>query len=102
MNKITERYKLSPKAKVISKSARRELPEEAFDDRRTKVKISMYVDLDVLDHFKARASDGRPYQTQINQELRRIMEGEQSSADDAVSSLRQAKGLIETALKKIG
>jgi len=59
----------------------------------------MYVDLDVLDYFKARAAD-MPYQTQINTELRRIMEKEQAgeSADPA-ANLRQAKGLIESALK---
>ena len=74
---------------------------EAFEDRRTKVKTSMYIDLDVLDHFKSRSADDRPYQTQINLELRRIMEGEKADTDDAASSLRQAKGLIETALRKI-
>ena len=101
MSKTTERYKLSPKARVISRSERRQLPPEAFEDRRTKVKISMYVDLDVLDHFKARASDGRPYQTQINSELRRIMDEEQTEAGDAGTSLRQAKGLIEAALRRL-
>lgn len=102
MSKPTERYKLSPKAKVIPKVDRRQLPAEAFEDRRTKVKISMYLDLDVLEHFKARSAEDRPYQTQINLELRRIMEGEQADAGDAVSSLRQAKGLIETAIRNIG
>ena len=102
MSKTTERYKLSPKARVIPKSERRKFPPEAFEDQRTKVKISMYVDLDVLEHFKARATIGRPYQTQINEELRKIMEGEQSKDGDAAASLRQAKGLIEAALRKIG
>jgi BrnA antitoxin of type II toxin-antitoxin system len=42
-----------------------------------KVQITMKIDLDVLNFFKARASDpnSAPYQTQINTELRAIMEG---------------------------
>ncbi len=42
----------------------------------TKVQITMKVDLDILNHFKARSStlNAAPYQTQINAELRAIME----------------------------
>lgn len=42
----------------------------------SKVKITMWIDGDVLQHFKKRSesSDSAPYQTQINAELRRIME----------------------------
>lgn len=45
--------------------------------RNTKVRISILIDLDVLDFFKERASKaGAPaYQTQINQVLRSQMEG---------------------------
>ena len=41
-----------------------------------KVQITLRVDLDVLEHFKKRASQphSAPYQTQINTELRRMME----------------------------
>ena len=41
-----------------------------------KVQITMKLDLDVLNHFKERASEpnAAPYQTQINCELRAIME----------------------------
>ena len=41
-----------------------------------KVKISMYLDADILQYFRNRAEspDAAPYQTQINNELRRIME----------------------------
>jgi uncharacterized protein (DUF4415 family) len=53
-------------------------PEDA-QPRNTKVKVSMYLDLDVLNFFKQRASraNAAPYQTQINSELRRIMELEE-------------------------
>ena len=41
-----------------------------------KIKITMYVDGDILDFFKARAKEpnASPYQTQINNELRAVME----------------------------
>ena len=43
-----------------------------------KVKISMYLDADILKHFRQRAEspDSAPYQTQINNELRRVMEAD--------------------------
>lgn len=41
-----------------------------------KVKISMYLDADILEYFRNRARQPRaaPYQSQINNELRKIME----------------------------
>ena len=41
-----------------------------------KVKITMWLDGDILQHFKQRSEspNAAPYQTQINNELRRIME----------------------------
>lgn len=41
-----------------------------------KVKISLYIDGDILEYFRKRAepSHAAPYQTQINNELRKIME----------------------------
>ena len=84
----------------MPKNQRREYPPEAFEDRNTKVRISIYLDLDVLNYFKARADkNGTPYQTQINAELRAIMEREESG--DPASQLRQAKGLIDAAMRKI-
>ena len=41
-----------------------------------KVRVTMYLDADVLEHFKSRAAHAHaaPYQTQINSELRAVME----------------------------
>ena len=41
-----------------------------------KIQVTLRLDLDVLEHFKKRASPtiSAPYQTQINAELRKIME----------------------------
>ena|SRR5687768_4431301 len=49
-----------------------------------KVQVTLRLDLDVLEHFKKRAEDSQaaPYQTQINAELRKIMEKDLS--DEAV------------------
>ncbi len=57
-----------------------------------KVQVTLRVDLDVLEHFKNRASptNAAPYQTQINAELRKIMEKDLS--DKAV----EIKESIET------
>ncbi len=102
MSKVpSKKWKLSPKARVIPKDQRRQFPPEAFDDRNTKVRITIYLDLDVLNHFKARAKDGQPYKTQINAELRRVMERKEEKGNPAVQ-LREAKGLIDAALRSIG
>jgi uncharacterized protein (DUF4415 family) len=47
-----------------------------------KVKISLYIDGDILEYFKKRAEPphAAPYQTQINNELRRIMENDSTDA----------------------
>jgi len=44
--------------------------------RDAKVKISLYIDGDILEYFRQRAAPphAAPYQTQINNELRKIME----------------------------
>ncbi len=57
-----------------------------------KVQVTLRVDLDVLEHFKNRASptNAAPYQTQINAELRKIME--KDLLDEAV----EIKESIET------
>jgi uncharacterized protein (DUF4415 family) len=99
---VPEEFRFPKRYKVIPKAQRRQFPPEAFEDRNTKVRISIYLDLDVLNFFKARAEGGAPYQTQINAELRRIMEQEQAGAEDPARNLRQAKGLIEAALRQMG
>jgi uncharacterized protein (DUF4415 family) len=45
-----------------------------------KVRISINLDYDVLTHFKRRAAqpNAAPYQTQINNALRTVMEGDQA------------------------
>jgi uncharacterized protein (DUF4415 family) len=46
------------------------------DLKNVKVRVTLYLDGDVVEYFKRRASEpnAAPYQTQINGELRRITE----------------------------
>ncbi|GEM_PF-944210 len=52
--------------------------KEALKPENTKVRITMYVDLDLLNFFKNRAAEANaaPYQTQINNALREFMNGQ--------------------------
>jgi uncharacterized protein (DUF4415 family) len=52
-----------------------------------KIKISIYLDADVLDFFKEQAAklNSAPYQTQINNELRNAMERERQTPDEVVT-----------------
>ena len=57
----------------------KKMPPRDQLDRHTKVRITIFVDNDILKFFKTRAARrGKPpYQTQINQALREYMEGTQ-------------------------
>jgi uncharacterized protein (DUF4415 family) len=59
-----------------------------YSPQTSKVKISILLDADVLAYFRARAErpHAAPYQTQINQELRQLMERDQrKSAKSSVA-----------------
>lgn len=107
------------KTKTISKEIRKELglsskarilrPEEmhwprpdALEPKNIKVRISIWLDLDILDFFKARAeAGGGKYQTQINAALRRLMENEQTDTPESVEAkLRQARQLIDSVMRQ--
>lgn len=62
----------------------------SINPREAKIKMTMFIDYDVMQHFKKRAEtpNAAPYQTQINQELRAIMErdlAEETNNLDAVA-----------------
>ena len=91
------------RAKIVPQHKRHEMPPEAFEHRNIKVRVNMYLDLDVIEFFKKRAAEpgAPPYQTQINAELRRIVEEAQTPESDPVATLRQASRLINTAAGQI-
>ena len=70
-----------------------------------KVKISLYIDGDILEYFRQRAEPpyAAPYQTQINNELRKVMESDSpnvaSLENDILNNvefLRALKEKLET------
>lgn len=54
------------------------LPEDAFNPKETKFRVTMYLDLDVLEEVRKKAkARGLPYQTYINQLLRDSVLGQE-------------------------
>lgn len=66
-----------------------------------KVRVTMYLDADVLEHFKNRATHAHaaPYQTQINSELRAVMERGNKGAP--YSSLVEDDRFIAAVAKRV-
>jgi uncharacterized protein (DUF4415 family) len=61
-----------------------------------KVQITMKLDLDVLNYFKERATEpnSAPYQTQINSELRAIMEKNEKEKGKGKKAKGEFDGLL--------
>lgn len=99
---VPSEFKLTSKARVVPKNERHRVSAEALEPRNTKVRVNIYLDLDVLKAFKSLAEKpgALPYQTQINAALREIVEAS-GGGKDAAAELRQAKSLIDAALRKI-
>lgn len=70
-----------------------------------KVRIKINLDADVIEYFKQRAESptSAPYQTQINAELRKIMETDNSpeSLDTTAQSLLQNRQFISALKDKL-
>src|ERR1043165_3122397 len=88
-----KKFKRLPRGSFLAKAGETE-------PRNTKVRISILLDLDVLNFFKERASKAGAlaYQTQINQILRAHMEGKGSP--DA-NTLAQDDRFIRAVAKRV-
>ena len=80
----TEDDILPPGKHIFRRRTRKINPADA------KIKMTMFIDYDVMQHFKKRAEapNAAPYQMQINQELRAVMErdlAEEENKLDAVA-----------------
>ena len=66
-----------------------------FKAKDTKTRINICVDSDILQHFRKRAesANSAPYQTQINNELRAIMERDLAQEKSEIDAT--AKRLLE-------
>ena len=85
MKSTNKSKKTKTKSKKISYGTV-SLPEDAFNPKETKFRVTMYLDLDVLDLIRKLAKDrGLPYQTYINQHLRDTIIG--SDMDDKIRSI---------------
>jgi uncharacterized protein (DUF4415 family) len=71
---IPEEFTLRP-GRHVFRPARRLASQEETQPRNCKVRVTMFLDADVLAYFKKRAArpDAAPYQTQINATLREVM-----------------------------
>ncbi|MBX3290811.1 MAG: BrnA antitoxin family protein [Acidobacteria bacterium] len=78
-----------------------------YDPKTSKARINIYIDLDVLQHFRKRAEkpNAAPYQTQINAELRKIMERdltqEKAEIDETAKRLLNDDGFIDLLSKRL-
>jgi BrnA antitoxin of type II toxin-antitoxin system len=64
-----------------------------------KEKVTMYLDDDVIRHFKARAAlpGAAPYQRQINEELRKVVE----SGGTPYSTLIRDRGFVAAVAREV-
>lgn len=69
----------------------------------SKVKVSIYLDGDVITYFRNRAEqpNAAPYQTQINNELRKIMESSSSGSDEVGHDMLNNEKFLKALKKKL-
>ena len=71
--------------------------------RTNKTKVSIYLDNDVVEHFRNRAEqpNSAPYQTQINNELRRIMESGSTETASVNEDILNNEKFLKALKKKL-
>ena len=97
--RFPKRYRVVPR-----EQRHRARPGEAHL-RNCKVRVSIYLDGDVIQYFKERAAapGAPPYQTQINAALRRIIEAGEAWPDSAgAKSLWGNEQFIEALARQVG
>lgn len=108
MNKTEKELKTSKEAKNagLTRIGRKHVVEKGETKLSDcKVRITINIDADVLDYYKTRAEspNSAPYQTQINAELRRIMEAHDSPEllDKTAQNLLQNPNFISALKDKL-
>jgi uncharacterized protein (DUF4415 family) len=68
-----------------------------------KIKVSIYLDSDIVEHFRSRAEqpNAAPYQTQINNELRKVMENGSNETAALEKDLLNDKKFLRALKKKL-
>lgn len=78
-----------------------------INPREAKIKMTMFIDGDILQHFRRRADapNAAPYQTQINQELRAAMERdlaeEENKLDEVATKLLNNPNFLQAISEKL-
>ncbi len=86
---------------------KRVTPDRLASRKDSKVRINIYIDLDVLSHFRRRAEapNAAPYQTQINAELRSVMKRdlslEEIEVDQTARRLLEDDEFLESLSRKL-
>lgn len=80
-----------------------ELDSDEFDAKQTKVRITTFVDFDILERLKSEAKrEGVGYQTLLNQKLRELVLGESASNayQDSVKEILERLKKLEKSIGK--
>ena len=105
MKKTTKRvdsaFQPTSKVRVVPRNRRIEMAPAAREPHNIKVRTNIHLDLDVINFFKERAKQpgALPYQTQINAELRKVMEGRQAEELDINKLLHNETLLVALAAR---
>jgi len=72
-------------------------------ERKERERISIFLDLDILEFFRERAKqpDTSPYQRQINNELRQIVDAHKRANESGLSAIENSILENETFVKKL-
>jgi uncharacterized protein (DUF4415 family) len=85
---VEQEFALNPGEHKFVRGGHRQINPSDLETKNTKVRITINIDLDILNEFKQRASiaNAAPYQTQINNALRHFLT-ESNSLSNAVTLL---------------
>jgi len=99
---LTEDEVMKPGTYKVIRNRFRTKPGDT-DLRNCKVKVSMYMDADVLEYFKRRAEqqNAAPYQTQINNELRNVMKNGTADVKIVELDMLKDKTFLKVLKKKL-
>jgi uncharacterized protein (DUF4415 family) len=85
----------------LPREKRHQASPQETDLRNCKVRVTMYLDADIVEHFKERAAapNTAPYQTQINNALRRSLTEPKKRVD--YSQLLKDDSFIEAIARRV-
>lgn len=95
---LTEEEVMKPGTYKVRRS-----PWAAKLKNASKVKVTIYLDGDVIEHFRLRAEqpNAAPYQTQINNELRKVMENGLTDTTTVERDILNDKKFLKALKKKL-